>query len=262
MKLKNKITWVTGSSGGIGEAVVWALANEGADMAISYLNEGAEESARMNSLAEKIKKLGRRVLLVPGDVTDQASVENDVKKISEHFGRLDIFVSCAAYSDREVFTSANMAGFRKTIDVTMWGAFYALRAASNQMIKQSDGGSCVIISSPLALLPAPGCMAYNMAKAAIDQMSRTAATELAHLGVRVNTIHAGLTDTAGERKFHSTDVLKKMGELSPIGRLVTPEEIARGVLFLVDSDSGALTGTTLAIDGGIHLPRFYGHKNS
>ncbi len=169
-------------------------------------------------------------------------------------GGLDIFVSSAVYSDREPFTTADMAGFRRTIDVSMWGSFYALRAAANQMIRQGRGGAVVIVSSPHAQVAFPNCMAYNMAKAAQDQMARTAATELLRYKIRVNILYPGWTDTPGERKYFTEDDLKRVGPTLPAGRLARPEEMARGVLFLVDPASEYVNGITLRMDGGLSLP--------
>ena len=147
-----------------------------------------------------------------------------------------------------------MAGFRRTIDVTMWGAFYLLRAAAQQMIAQGSGGSIVMISSPHAYIPVPNAMPYNMAKAATDHMARTAATELTDHRIRVNIVHPGWVDTPGERKFASEDDIKVRGGKLPWGRMATPAEIARGVVFLCDPASEYMTGSALLIDGGNTLP--------
>ncbi len=250
MKLAGKVALVTGASAGIGRATALALAREGADVALNYLTY--PESAE--ALASEIRALGQRALLFPVDVSDQDAVEAMVARTVTELGRLDILVSSAVYSDREPFHKANMAGFRRTIDVTMWGAFFSLRAAARQMIAQGQGGNAVIISSAQARVAHPSCMAYNMAKAAIDQMARTAALELAPQRIRVNILYPGWTDTPGERKFFSDDVMRTASAALPAGRLAQPEEIARGVLFLVDPDSEYITGTTLCIDGGSQLP--------
>ena len=122
------------------------------------------------------------------------------------------------------------------------------------MIKQGQGGAIVFISSPHAHVAMPTCMAYNMAKAALDQMARTAAVELFAQKIRVNIIHPGWTDTPGERKFFSDEILQQAASMLPLKRLAQPEEIARGVLFLVDPASDYITGSTVAIDGGTQLP--------
>jgi glucose 1-dehydrogenase len=250
MKFAQKVAFVTGASAGIGRAAALALAQEGADVALNYLTfpDAAEETAA------QIRALGRQALLLPADVSDQAAVEAMVARTAAELGRLDILVGCAVYSDREPFHTADMAGFRRTIDVTMWGAFYCLRAAANQMIRQGHGGSVVLISSGQAVNAIPSCMAYNMAKAAVDHMARTAALELARHRIRVNLVSPGWTDTPGERKFFAEDVLHRAGAQLPWGRLARPEEIARGVVFLADPESDYLTGSRLQIDGGVVLP--------
>ena len=249
-RLVGQTAIVTGASAGIGRAAALALAREGADVAISYITypEAAAE------LAEQVRTMGRRALLFPVDVADQAAVEDMVARTATAFGRLDIYVSNAAYSDEQPFYQADMAGFRRTVDVTMWGAFFGFRAAANQMIRQGEGGNLIAISSVHAVQAIPTSMAYNMAKAALDQMARTAALELARYRIRVNLVYPGWTDTPGERKYFSEEVLQRAGTSLPLGRLARPEEIAHAVLFLVDPASEYVTGSTLSVDGGTQLP--------
>lgn len=249
-KLAHKVALITGASSGIGRATAILLAKEGADVALNYLTmpESAERAAA------DIRALGRKALLLKVDVTDQAAVEVMVAKTVKDLGRLDLFISSAVYSDREPFTSANMVGFRKTIDVSMWGAYYSLRASANAMIKQGEGGAAIIISSPHANIAFPNCMAYNMAKAALDQMARTAALELLPHKIKVNIIYPGWTDTPGERKFFDERMLKEAAKGTPMGRLASAEEIAHGVLFLADPATSYMTGSTLVMDGGLALP--------
>lgn len=248
--LSGKVALVTGASAGIGRAAALAVANAGADVAINYLTypESAEE------LAQQIQSIGRRALLCHSDIADQTAVESMVDRTVGELGRIDLLVSNAAFSDRERFYEANMTGFRRTIDVTMWGAFYCLRAVSQALIRQNQGGSIVVVSSPHAHVAIPSSMAYNMAKAAIDQMAKTAALELVKFNIRVNLVHPGWTDTPGERKYFSETVLMTASRQLPLGRLAQPEEIARGILFLLDPASEYVTGTTLSIDGGSQLP--------
>src|SRR4029077_1596878 len=100
----------------------------------------------------------------------------------------------------------------------------------------------------------PNCMAYNMSKAAIDHMARSAALELLPHKIKVNIIYPGWTDTPGERKFFSEADIKRGGEALPMGRLATSEEIAHGIFFLVDPETQYTTGATLVMDGGLALP--------
>jgi glucose 1-dehydrogenase len=248
--LDGKVAVVTGGSRGIGRATAISLAQAGADVAINFYQALAEAE----QVAAAVRAQGRRALLVQGDVADQTMIEGLIRRTAEEFGRVDIAVSNAVYSDREPFFSAKMEGFRRTIDVTMWGAFYLLRAAAQQMIAQGGGGSIVMISSPHAFIPVPNAMPYNMAKAATDHMARTAATELLDHRIRVNIVHPGWVDTPGERKFASEEDIAVRAAKLPWGRMATPEEIARGVVFLCDPASEYMTGSALLIDGGNTLP--------
>jgi glucose 1-dehydrogenase len=249
-QLGGKVAIVSGASRGIGQGIVLQLAKAGADVAIcdvAYLDQAQQT-------AETVRQLGVRAMVVSCDVTDQQAVEEAVRQVVGEWGRLDIAVPNAAFSERQPFYEADMLGFRRTIDVTMWGAFYLTRAAVQQMIAQGQGGSVVVISSPHGHVPVPRSMAYNMAKAAIDQMARTAAIELVDHRIRVNVIHPGWIDTPGERKFASDEQIQRAASKLPWQRLGQPEEIGHGVVFLCDPASDYITGSTLAIEGGITLP--------
>ena len=174
--LKGSVALVTGGSLGIGRATCVALARAGAQVAVNYRSHEAEAE----QVVQAVRDSGSQALLVQADVADQQAVEQMVSKVVEHFGKLDIAVGNAAFSDREPFVEANMDGFRRTIDVTMWGAFYLARAAAAEMIRLGNPGSIVLVSSPHASIPVAGAMAYNMAKSAVEALAKTAALELAN----------------------------------------------------------------------------------
>ncbi len=240
---------VTGASLGIGRATAIALGQAGAKVVVNY-RSNPDKAAEV---VQAIEQAGSQAISFQADVADFNAVESMVAAAVEKFGSLDIAVSNAAYSDRELFYEADLDGFRRTVDVTMWGAFHLLRAASAPMIQQKSG-AIVMVSSPHAFIPAPRAMAYNMSKAAIEHMSKTAAIELSEFGVRVNIIQPGWTDTPGERKFASEETLEVAGGKIPLGRLGTPEEMARSILFMCDPAQDYMTGSTLLVDGGISLP--------
>jgi glucose 1-dehydrogenase len=248
--LRGCVALVTGASLGIGRATAIALGKAGAKVGVNY--RSSHEKAQ--EVVDEIRKAGSDALLLPADVADQSAVEKMVAETAGKFGKLDIAVSNAAYSDRDRFFEADMAGFRRTVDVTMWGAFYLMRAATQQMIKQGCGGNICLVSSPHAFIPAPRAMAYNMSKAALEHMAKTAAIEVAEYRVRINVIQPGWTDTPGERKFASEETLQTAGAKIPLGRLGTSEEVARSILFLVDPANDYMTGACLLVDGGISLP--------
>jgi glucose 1-dehydrogenase len=195
------------------------------------------------------------VLVCYGDVTDYEMLESNVVAIAEKFGRLDIAVANAAYSEREAFCGADLNEFRRTVDVTMWGAFNLFRAAANQMIRQATGGALLAVSSPHAYIPVPRSMAYNMAKAAVDQMARTAAVELAEHRIRVNILYPGWTDTPGERRFNDEERIAELSERLPWKRLARSDEIARAAIFLCDPSNDYISGSSLIVDGAQSLAR-------
>lgn len=249
-ELQGKRAIVTGSSLGIGRGVALELARAGAEVVVNYRSHREQAET---AVAE-CEAVGGKAHLIQADCGVQAEVERLVDDAVERMGGVDIAVSNAVYSDRHLFLEQDLTEFRKTIDVSMWGAFFFVRATTRNMVAAGKGGNVVVISSPHAHLAMPGSMAYNMAKAANDQMARTAACELAQHRIRVNIIHPGWTDTPGERKFFSEDTLAAEGSKLPWGRLGRSDEIGRGVVFLCDPRSEYITGTTLTIDGGIQLP--------
>jgi glucose 1-dehydrogenase len=249
MKLKGRSYLITGASKGIGRGCAIEMAKEGANIAINYRSGQADAE----QVAEEVRKYGGKALLLQADVANQSEVEEMVEKTVAEFGRIDGFISNAAYSDRELMVKANMDGFKRTIDVSMWGAFFGVRAAAKAMIPQK-GGVIIVMSSPHAVIPIPTAMAYNMAKAAIDHMARTAAIELARHRIRVNVIHPGWIDTPGERKFFTEDQLAQGAENIPWKRMGKPEELGRLAAFIASDDADYMTGSTVLMDGGISLP--------
>jgi glucose 1-dehydrogenase len=247
--LRGQVALVTGAGRGIGKATAIALARAGARVAVNDLQPDAAEKTVI-----EIRQAGIEAVALPGDVSGQETMEGLVASTVKEFGRVDLAVANAYYSARESFWQADMAAFRRTIDVTMWGAFYLLRAATQQMIHQGGGGAIVLIGSPHAVVAVPLAMAYNMAKAAVDHMARTAAIELVDHRIRVNVIHPGWIDTPGEREHASEEEIHSAAAKLPWKRLGKPEEIARGVVFLCDPASDYVTGSTMSIDGGITLP--------
>ena len=250
MRFEGRNALVTGASRGIGRACALQLASEGANVAVNYRSHPDEAE----EVVEQIRNMGRKALAVQADVAEMESVEKMVADTAAELGSLDHYVSNAAYSDRELMLNADLEDFRRTVDVTMWGAFFGVRTAARQMVSEGSGGSIAVVSSPHAVLAIPTAMAYNMSKAAIDHMARTAAIELAPHRIRVNIVHPGWIDTPGERKFFSEEQIEEGGKALPWGRLGKPEEIGNAIAFVLSDDAEYMTGSTLTMDGGVSLP--------
>lgn len=247
MEFAGKVVLITGAARGIGAAAAYAFAEKGADVVINDIGPADE-------IIGRIQALGRRALYIKADVSEHSQVEAMAEKAFAEMGHVDIFVSNAVFSDRAPFLEQKLEGFRKTLDVTMMGAYYCLREISQRMVAAKIPGKVVIVSSPHAFRPMPSAMAYNMAKAAIDQMALTAAAELMDYNIHINVIYPGWINTPGERKFFSEDELSNLGSRLPLGRLANVDEIVPGILFLA-SPNPLLNGTSLLMDGGQGLPR-------
>jgi glucose 1-dehydrogenase len=249
MDLAGKVAIVTGASRGIGRAIALEMAKAGASVAANCLcdDDDSHETERL------LRASGRQAIACYGDVADYKALESNVAAVAEKFGHLDIAVANAGFSVREPFYGANLDAFRRTVDVTMWGAFNLFHAAANQMIRQATGGSLLAVSSPHAFIAVSGSMAYNMAKAAVDQMARTAAVELAEHRIRVNILYPGWTDTPGERRFNNEEQIAIASQHLLWKRLASPEEIARAAVFLCDPANDYISGSSLIVDGAQSL---------
>lgn len=248
--LAGKVAIVTGAGRGIGEACAVELARSGADVAICDLCEPSKATA----IVSKIEKLGRRASFFRLDVADRNAVQQMVDEVEDKFSRIDILVNNAGRNIRKPLIELEPADVEAVWSVLLWGAFHTTQLAVRRMVARGEGGAVVMISSLHASKPFPNNTAYNGAKAAINHMARTWATELAKYRIRVNTIEPGWIDTPGERNFYTEDQIQELGARLPFGRLGSPEEIAAAVRFLVSNDASYITGSCLRVDGGIILP--------
>lgn len=253
--LDGRVAVVTGAGRGIGRGISVSLARAGAAVVAVDL----PDSPDVNETVARCRDAGVHAEAASADVSQLDAVEAVFDRVRDRIGPVDIAVSNAAYSDRHLMLDQSLEEFRRTIEVCMFGAYHTVRTAASHMRGASESDpdrdrSIVVIGSPHAHIPIPGALAYNMAKAGCDQLAKTAACELAMHGIRVNTLHPGWIDTPGERKFFSEDALAEHGAKIPMGRLGTPEDIGRGVVYLCDPASRYVTGSTLTIDGGIQLP--------
>ena len=247
--LTGKVALVTGAGRGIGKGCVLELARLGADVAINDRSHtGDAETA-----ATEVRALGRRALIVYGDIAERAECEAAVERTVAEFGRIDVLVANAAKTVRKPFLELEEEDFRTTLNTTLLGAFHCAQFAARHMVRQGEGGSIIFMSSVHAVIPVRTSVPYNAAKAGLNHMARTIAAELAPHQIRVNVIEPGWTDTPGERAFLSDEQIQQGAKRLPFGRLATIEDIAQGAGYLASPASRYVTGTTLRIDGGLAL---------
>ena len=235
----------------MGRGIALCLAAEGADLAINDISppEQAQETL------EAIERLGQRARYWQADVADREAVERMIGEIVLFFGHLDICVANAGLSRPEIVVEAEWKNVLETIGATQFGVFHTCQFAARQMLKQEltgyVGGKIVIIGSIHEELAVRGSGAYNMAKAAVTQLGRTLAMELAPHHINVNVIHPGLTDTPGTRAATRPEVLERAARHIPWGRLGKPEDIGKAVVFLCSGEADFITGVDLRVDGGM-----------
>jgi glucose 1-dehydrogenase len=249
-RLEGKIALVTGAARGMGQGIAVSLAAEGADLA---LNDIATPDEAQETIAA-IERLGKQAVYWQGDVGDREALTRIFDGLMERYGRLDICVANAGISIPEPVLEADWGNVLRTIQVTQFGAFHTCQLAARQMVRQAaegqPGGRIILISSVHEELAVRNSAAYNMAKAAVTQLGRTLAVELAEYQITVNVIHPGLTETPGTRSFTSDERLEIAASRIPLGRLGKAEDVGKAAAFLASADADYITGVDLRVDGG------------
>jgi glucose 1-dehydrogenase len=250
-RFEGKVALITGAARGIGRGVALCLAEEGANIIVNDLPPAEGLGAR--GTMREVEALGRRALAYDADISDRDQVAALFAAGVAQFGRIDVVVANAAFSIRKPVIEARWEHVLRTLEVTQFGVYHTCQAAAQQMVRQAGGGKIVIIGSILGEIPFPSSAAYNMAKAAVNHLGRTLATELAGQRINVNVVNPGYIDTPGERKFATEQQIAQAARSLPWGRLGTPRDIGRAVAFLASDDADYITGTALVVDGGYKL---------
>jgi NAD(P)-dependent dehydrogenase (short-subunit alcohol dehydrogenase family) len=247
--LEGRVALVTGAQQGIGRATALALARAGADVALNYL----DDRAAAEKAAGEIRALGRRALVVPGDVSRPAEAAAMVAAVSRERGPLDVLVNNAGVFPRVAFLTMQEADWDHVLDVNLKGSFFCAQAAASAMVAAGKKGAIVNIASQ-AIRGAVLGVHYSASKGGVVAMTRAMALELAPHGIRVNAVAPGLTDTAQPRYGHDEDALAVMGRAVPLGRMAQPDEIADVIVFLASDESRYITGQTIHANGGSYMP--------
>jgi glucose 1-dehydrogenase len=249
--LEGQIAIVTGAARGIGQAIATELAALGADIAMCDLAPRCEAEAAIQA----VTACGRRAFYCQADVGRRPQMESFFDETVRRLGRLDMLVNNAAINIRKPLLELDVEDVERVWSASLWGVFHCSQLAARIMTKQGDGGNIVVISSVHAVRAFPDSTAYNGAKAAVNQMARTWAAELAPHRIRVNIVEPGPVDTPGERIFRTEEQLSEFAQTMLLGRLGQPCEIAHAVAYLVSGRAAYITGTCLRVDGGFLLPQ-------
>jgi glucose 1-dehydrogenase len=248
MSLKGKVAIVTGGNSGIGLAIVLELAKQGANIVIDYVTHPEAEA----ELEKQVHALGDCVIGVKADVSQVAELQNLFVAAVKEFGRVDIMVNNAGVETRTSVLDTTEAQYEKVMNINLKSAFFGTQLAAQQIIKQGGGGRIINITSVHEDWPMPGNTAYCLSKGGMRMLTRTAGVELAPHNILVVGVGPGAVATPiNLSTMQNPELLKKLNNAIPLGRMAKPEEIASLVAFLADDGASYITATTIFADGGI-----------
>ena len=245
--MESQVILITGALTGIGRATALEAARKGYRVAVSGRNAETGEA-----LAAELRSLGSEATFIRADVRDDKEVETLVDNVVAHFGRLDIAVNNAGTEGQPgPITAQTAESYAATFDTNVLGLLLSVKHEARAMQAQG-AGSIVNISSVYGHEGAAYASVYVASKHAVEGITKSAALELAGAGIRVNAVAPGPTQTGMLDRFTGTDENKAaMASAVPFGRLGTPQDIARAVLFIGSDDAPFVTGHILTVDGGM-----------
>jgi len=246
VRLNGKVAVITGGGTGIGETTAKLFAAQGAHVILTGRRQDALESVAKNIMAS-----GGKVLTVPGSVTDETHVQSVVEQTMRTFGKIDILVNNAALGGFGVrLHEMTEQTWHDTLDTNLTGVFRVTRAVIPHMLGR--GGSIVNVSSVAGLVGFAGSAAYSSTKGALLALTRCLAIEYAKDKIRCNCVCPALVDTPmAADALADPDRRALMTAGHPIGRIGTPDDVARMLLYLVSDDASWVTGSVFTIDGGL-----------
>lgn len=245
-RVAGKIAIVTGGGKGIGHAVAKMLAEEGAQVAVTDIDEAAGR-ATVDSLTES----GHAAAFFEHNVASEEDWERVVEEVQDTFGVPDVLVNNAGIYRIEPIDETTVEDWRQLMDVNVTGVFLGMKHCTPLMREQGQG-SVINLSSVAGLVGVPGHACYGASKGAVRTMTKDAAIELAEAGVRVNSVHPAYIDTQMADYGAETQGASKeeLDAMHPVGHMGEPDDVAYAVVYLASEESKFMTGAELVIDGG------------
>ena len=245
MTLAGRNALVTGANGGLGSHFARVLAQSGADVAIA-----ARKLASLGTVQDGLRASGRRVFPVALDVTDPSSVAAAIEQAAAALGPITVVVNNAGIAITKPLLEHTEEDWQQVIEVNLNGAWRVAQAAARHMVAHGRGGSIVNLASILGLRVSAQVPSYAASKAALIQLTKAMALELARHKIRVNALAPGYVETGINREFFASEAGQALIRRIPQRRIGSPGELD-GALLLLASDAGSyMTGAVLAVDGG------------
>jgi NAD(P)-dependent dehydrogenase (short-subunit alcohol dehydrogenase family) len=246
-KLEGKVAVITGGNSGIGLATAQWFVSEGAYVFIN--------GRRQSELNAAVKQIGKDVTAVQGDVSNLADLDRLYATVKEQKGRIDILFANAGVGELVPLREITEAYFDKTFGINVKGVLFTVQKAL-PLFQDSDGGSIILNASIAASKGVEASSVYSATKAAIRSFARTWTAELKHRKIRVNTISPGMIDTPilnglAQSQEQIEQFKTSIVSTVPLGRMGSPDEVAKVVSFLASDDSSYVTGIELFVDGGM-----------
>ena len=248
MKLKEKVAVVTGGSGGLGQGICQRLAQEGAKIVVDY-HSHADEAEKVK---EKIEQLGSEALIVQADLSKVEQINNLVQKSLDRFGKVDILVNNAGIEKRADFWDVTEADYDLVLNLNLKAVFFTTQAVVKHFRATSNKGKIINISSVHEELPFPHFTSYCASKGGVKMIMRNLAVELGPMGITINNVAPGAIATPiNHDLLNNPELLKKVTNNIPLGRLGEPEDVSGIVAFLASDEAKYITGSTFYVDGGL-----------
>jgi glucose 1-dehydrogenase/3-oxoacyl-[acyl-carrier protein] reductase len=247
VRLKDKVALVTGAGRGIGRGIAEVFADEGAHVAIDYL-ENPEEAERV---ADYVRSKGRRAITVQADVANRSQVEPMFDKVWQELGPIDILVNNAGIETIVPFLDLTDEQWTRLTDTNLRGGWLCSQVFCKHAVAAGRTGSIVNIGSIQAAKVLPGRTHYAPTKLGLEALTRNMSAEMTPLGIRVNCVHPGLIDTDMTAwVMKSPDILPLVLAQISLGRAGQPREIGHVVAFFASDQASYLTGQSVHVDGG------------
>jgi 3-oxoacyl-[acyl-carrier protein] reductase len=243
-RLTDKVALVTGASRGIGAAIAARLAADGAKVVVNY---SRSERAANNVVAE-IKKQGGDAIALRADLSELDQIPGLCDQTLKKFGRLDILVNNAAYSERRTLDQVDLDHFMRHFKLNVRGLLFTTQEAAKHL---KQGGRIINITSGIVRARVAGSAVYAGSKAAVEAFTRCLAAELGPRGITINSLAPGVTETDMLQQSVPEPVQKALISQTPLGRLGTPNDIAEAVAFLASHESRWITGEVIGANGGL-----------